>query len=359
MSPISYHETIMHHNNPKQYRIKMVQIALSHGVKPAARVFNTTPKTIRKWVGRYQPGSMHGLEDLSKAPKHPRRSISPEQKQLVIQIKKSCPSFGAKRIKDIHNLSISIKSIHKIWKSEGLLKTKRRKHQTKNDLRKIKAQWRLFEQISMDTKDLDDIPEFWPQIRRARLPKVQYTAREVVSGLQFIAYAQERSLIYSSCFVNIIIQHLLKCGIRLDKSRIHTDNGSEFIGSWNAKQDSSFTRTIHKVKGLDHTTIPPGAHSWQADVETVHNLIEDEFYEVESFQSKSEFLQKATSYIFWFNLVRKNSYKNNRTPWAIIQDRMPKANPLIPVLPPVFLDALFHSHSSANFGGGYHVGYQP
>jgi hypothetical protein len=64
-----------------------------------------------------------------------------------------------------------------------------------------KAQWRLFEQTCLDTKDLTDIPELYPQIMRLTLPKVQYTAREVVSGLQFIAYTQERFLLLLTSFV--------------------------------------------------------------------------------------------------------------------------------------------------------------
>ncbi len=47
---------------------------------------------------------------------------------------------------------------------KGLLKKKRKKHKTKNDLRTVKAVWKLSKQIDIDTKDLIDIPELWPQI---------------------------------------------------------------------------------------------------------------------------------------------------------------------------------------------------
>ena len=46
---------------------------------------------------------------------------------------------------------MSDKAIRKAWKEEGLLKRKRRKHKTKNDLREIKAKWRLFQQTDVDT----------------------------------------------------------------------------------------------------------------------------------------------------------------------------------------------------------------
>jgi hypothetical protein len=157
----------------------------------------------------------------------------------------------------------------------------------------------------------------WPQIRHWGLPKVQYTAREVVSGLQFLGFAEERSLIYAELFAARIPAHLEQCGIRFNDARCQTGNGSEFIGSWNAAQDSAFTLTVEAVPGLRHVTIPPGAHTWQADVEAVHCLNEDEFYRVETFNSRTDFLVRATAHNLWFNVARPNSYKQHQTPWEI------------------------------------------
>jgi len=39
----------------------------------------------------------------------------------------------------------------------------------------------------------------------------------------------------------------------------------------------------------------------QADVETVHNLIETEFLEIESFSSRTDFFNKAYTYQLFFN----------------------------------------------------------
>lgn len=355
MGPIRYYNMIRQSKNPKYLRYEMVRYAKEYGVKRAARMFNTTPKTVRKWLRRWEPGSMRGLEDLSRAPKNPKRYITEKQRQQVITLKKMLPSFGAKRIKDNFGLTISDKAIRRIWHEEGLLRKKRKKHKTKQNLRALKAEWKLFEQISIDTKDLDDIPEFWLQMMRLGLPKVQYTAREVVSGMQFLGYAEERSLIYAALFAEILIKHLQKCGVDLSNSRAQTDNGPEFIGSWNAKQDSIFTKTITAVPGFQHTTIPPGAHTWQADVETAHRIIEDEFYEVEIFRNRYDFIQKAATYNLWFNVARKNSYKENQTPWEIAYKRNPKLSPELPTLPPLFLDKIYFQRTANNNSGGYDV----
>jgi transposase len=232
----------------------MVKYAQKHGVKPAARLFDSTPKTVRKWLGRFD-GSLDSLADHSRAPKNPKRYITGAQRKKIIMVKKKYKGFGAERLRDIFDLGCSDKAIRKVLREEGILKRKRRKHKTKQNLREIKKQWRPFLQTELDTKDLDDIPELWPQIHRRGLPLIQYTAREVNSGLQFLAYAQDRSLANSNLFAELLIDHFKSNGVALGGGAFQTDNGSEFIGSWNAKDDSAFTKTVESVKGLIHRTM--------------------------------------------------------------------------------------------------------
>ena len=104
----------------------------------------------------------------------------------------------------------------------------RRDYQRKQDLAHIKAQWALFQQISADTKDLDDIPHYWPQAQALGLPAVQYTARDVRSGLLFWAFAEKRSAAASAVFASRIQQHLHRYGVSLRDLAWQTDNGSEF-----------------------------------------------------------------------------------------------------------------------------------
>ncbi|MCJ7811925.1 helix-turn-helix domain-containing protein [bacterium] len=58
---------IRQYKDPKQWRFELVRYARKHGVKPAARYFNTTPKTVRKWLKCWEPGSMRGLTDQSSS----------------------------------------------------------------------------------------------------------------------------------------------------------------------------------------------------------------------------------------------------------------------------------------------------
>jgi len=40
----------------------MVQTALEIGIKPTARMFNTYPGTVRKWVNKYKEGGKESLK---------------------------------------------------------------------------------------------------------------------------------------------------------------------------------------------------------------------------------------------------------------------------------------------------------
>ncbi|HEV2351752.1 MAG TPA: hypothetical protein VG028_18125 [Terriglobia bacterium] len=125
------------------------------------------------------------------------------------------------------NLPLSSVAIHRIWRQHDLVHPRQRKHQRQQDLAALKRTWALFQQTSAHTKDLDDIPHYWPQMKARGLPGVQYTAREVRSGLQFLAYASRRSAAGSVLFAQRIQTHLQRCGVNLKDVTWQTDNGGK------------------------------------------------------------------------------------------------------------------------------------
>jgi hypothetical protein len=151
----------------------------------------------------------------SRAPHRQPRKTSPEIEQQVVELRRTLPTFGARRLIREFDLPLSHRALERIWRAHGLLKKCRRKYQRKQDLAAIKATWRLFQQISADTKDLDDILHYWSQAWQLGLPAVQYTAREVRSGLLFLAFTNRLSATASSVFAARIQRHLDRYGIDL------------------------------------------------------------------------------------------------------------------------------------------------
>jgi transposase len=355
MCPYQYYTLMRQSKDPKILRLKIIQYAHSHSIKDAARCFRTSIKTVRKWFRRFD-GTLASLTDHSRAPHHRPRKLDSHSEQQIIAFEKQLPRFSAKRLKYEFNLPWSQKAIRRVCKEHfPARKYRRKKHQTKCCLRQVKKQWRFLQQITIDTKDLCDIPEYWPALKSGKSPAWQYTARDVTTGLLFLGFAAERSLPCANIFAQRIIKHLKTCGIDLSQTTWQSDNGSEFIGSWQAKKDSIFTKTIESVRGQAYRTIPPGQSRLQADVETVHSLMEPEFYELESFIDHEDFIRKAAAYLLFFNLARKNSGKENKTPWQLVREKLIDPNPYLPLLEPVYLDKMYVKRLYNNSPGGYDV----
>ena len=359
MCPYPWYQVMRLSKDKKQQRYQMVIHAKEHGVKPTARLYATSPKTVRKWLMRFIEGGYQALGDLSRKPRHSPKAVAEDMQKQIVKFKAKYKRLGADQVKILEKVPVSSKTIRKIWRANGVSsRARRKKHVTKQNLREIKKQFALFERVCEDTKDLFDIPEYWPQMRRLRLPKTQYTFREVSCGVQFLGFADERSLTNSELFAEYINEHLEKYGLIVEQGIRQTDNGSEYIGSWSAKEPSAYTLSIESAN-LIHGTIPPGAHRFQSDVETVHNLIETEFYEIEKFTDRTDFMEKAHTYQLFFNLERPNTYKENKNPWQLAQEKRPDITKEALALPPVDLDALLNKKLAHLAIGGYDVSSSP
>ncbi len=359
MCPITYYQLMRISKDKKQIRYQMVIYAKEHGVKPAARLYVTDPKIVRKWMRRFDEGGYQALEDVSRRPHHSPNKTSEDRTKRIVELKAEYKRIGAEQIKVLENVKESAKTMRKIWRENGISSRQRRKkHITKQNLREIKKQFALFERVCEDTKDLNDIPEYWTAMTRKRLPMVQYTLREISCGVQFLGFADERSITHSRLFADYVNEHLKKYGLIAKKGIRQTDNGVEYCGPWSAKRPSAYTLAIESAN-LTHGTIPPGAHRFQSDVETVHNLIEAEFYEIESFADRTDFMEKANTHQLFFNLVRPNTYKENKSPWQLAQEKRPDIPKEALMLPPVDLDALLNKKLAYLGLGGYDVSSSP
>ena len=343
MKPLNYFEQIIRMPNKADkfdLRLRMVKHAVVYGVKPAARVFDTTPKTVRKWLNRYQQERLAGLNELPRIPLRCPHKTSTELEIRIVKLRKRYPFMGAKRLKYMHDLACSHSAIGRILREHDLVRKRRKKHKRKKDLSKIKKHWRLFGQFTVDTKHLKDIPHYWPQMKGLGLPKYQFTAREVRSGLMFLGFALENTATNACLFAQILCGHLKQCGVDMKKIKFQTDNGSEFIGCFRQDRTRDGFEKVVEAFGSKHKRIPVRVWSYNSDVETVHRTIEDEFYDIENFENIKDFHQRVASYQAWYNLVRVNSNKDYKTPWQIIKEVRSKMDLELVRLPPLMLDWL-------------------
>ncbi|MEA3312696.1 MAG: helix-turn-helix domain-containing protein [candidate division WOR-3 bacterium] len=303
--------------------------------RKTAGLYSVNPKTVVKWVKRYKENGLGGLNDLPRTPSHPRRKVTAQMERKILEWRDRT-GFGAMRMRMELGFEFAARTIHKVLVRNNRVKPRRKKWRKKKDLRKLKARLKPFHLVQADIKYLDDMPEFYPDYVKHKLPRYEITIRDVRSGAVWLFYSYERTVYATILAADIFAHHLKRHGIKLSQVKIQTDNGSEFSGQ-RMHHTRGFRHHLKEVLKIKHGFIPPHYPNANADVESFHRLVEDEFYTRERFGARSEFLGKAFTYQLYFNLVRKNSYKNWQSPADILQKY--NVDPGVLILHPVIIEA--------------------
>lgn len=352
-----YYLIIREMSNPFSYRLRMVEYALTHSISAASKEYKTTRKTVRKWAGRYKNDGLDGLKDKSKAPRRIPHKMQKEAEERIVALRQKHPAWGPGRLLDLYHVSGSNASVHRVIRQHGLIKPKRRRWRKRKDLSELKKKLGLFASNQIDTKDLSDIYQYWPLMRRLGLPRYEYTFRERSIGAAFFAYADENNSLYGALFAWYVIEHLKSYGIETAGLEWQTDNGYEFIGSVRKKINRlSAFEGILKENRIGHIRIPPRCSYLQSDVETFHRIVEDEFYDIEDYANGIDFLGKAYAYQLFFNYLRKNRYREHKSPVEILRERFPIVDEGVLNLPPIRLESLLEAwYKRDKVQSGYHV----
>ncbi len=357
MSNIPYREHLKDCRNLFHYRMIMVNYALQHGIKPAAVEFMCSKNTIRKWLRRYAEQGLKGLNNMSNRPKHSPNQIPYEEEKEIAELRNLLKKISPERMRYEFGIKRSVSAIYRVIKQNCISRPKWKKQIKKNDLRAEKAKLRVFEKIQIDIKELKDIPNYWPYMRRHKLPKYQFTARDVRSGALFFAYGHTKDSVNASTFCSYLLAHLKRFGVDIKKVNVQTDNDGAFVGNWRVNSSAPFKYIIEQIYKAAHLRIPPSAPTHNSDVETSHARIEEEFYDVDEFNSTGELINKGLTYQAYFNIVRPNRYRQMKSPLKIIEELMGPTDPYLLVLPPIVLDEHFELYESTvkSRSGGHHL----
>lgn len=341
MANIDYYEIYKNSKDAFFIRLKIVESAKTIGIKPTAKKYNTTKNTVKKWLKKFNVFGKTGLKDNSKKPKKSPNEMIPYWQFKILEeckrLKDNNKRIRATKIKTRLQIPYSVPTVIKLLKKNGYFKVKNTKKKRIKDLREIKKQYKPFEKIQVDIKELQDIPEFYKHLIGFKLPKYQFTARCVRTGAMFISYGYEKTCSNATTFIIMLLRHLKKYGVKLKGYRIQTDNGTEFTTPWNSIKKSGFTKVIENHEEMIHKLIPPGAKTYQSDVETSHNLIEEEFYAYEIINSYEDFFNKAYYYSKYFNYKRRNAYKDG-SPLKLLHKLDPNIDRRILNFKPKILD---------------------
>lgn len=318
-------------------REQMVKYALEHGNEAAAEEFECHRNTISKWKNKFKKAGKEGLKDTSRAPCNIPHKIKDEKIINDICEKRDDTGYGANRLKMQFGLIPSNMAINRILHDNDKIHEEKKKWEEKLDLWFIKQTFKTLEtKLQLDAKYLLDIPHYYSYYKLFGLPKWQYTLRDVKSGATFLSYSHTEDGLNSSIFMVYVFEHLKRHGIDVSKLTIQTD-GACYAMNLKSLKKTAFQELIENIYHAKLVPMPQGGTS-QSDVETLHSLIEREFYKRTGFSSREDFWLKAYEYVYQFNYIRKNSHKDWKTPVYYLGKDRPNVSLEVLDLPPIMLD---------------------
>ncbi len=274
------------------------------------RHFGIPPKTLYKFLNRFDSADMSTLEDLSRAPRHVRqKEITPEQEQRVITLRKQYMSYGKEKIRAEYNaLYGEDVSDHKILYTI-------QKHQlypNKKDIEKLR-QKRAHNRRKLSVVKLKETR----QRNRSALGFLVQTDTIVLHlfGLKrYIVTAIDRfgKIAYARVYKNhssySAADFLKRLHYLLDKQivNIQTDNGSEFA--------KDFERACDKLS-IAHYFSRTRTPKDNAVIERFNRTLQEEWLNHGNFYADIDvFNSKLTEWLIEYNFHRRHRSLDNLSP---------------------------------------------
>lgn len=244
--------------------------------------------TLRKWTTRYQEDGFEGLKDRSRQPKRsPGVKVSTREETWILTLREE-RKLGARRIqnelKRLHDLSLSLATIHKVLRRHGVkpLVRRRRKTDIARYSRPVPG-----ERVQMDTCKIG------PR-------RYQYTAVDDCTRYRVMALFSRRTAANTLRFLGQVVEEM-----PFPIQRIQTDRGREFFAEKVQKRMMEF--------GIKFRPIKPGSPHLNGKVERSQKTDKDEFYS--TVDPDSDDLEEQLGY--WqhhYNWVRPHGAHNGKSP---------------------------------------------
>lgn len=245
--------------------------------------------TLRKWVNRYEKFGLEGLQDKSKRPLNsPSKKVTLQDETLILEMRQK-RRLGAKRIKielkRLHNISLSVATIHKVLKLHNVSPLS-----SSRLARKIPKRYNCKipgERVQMD------VCKIGPGL-------YQYTAIDDCTRYKVLGLYKRRTAGNSIDFMEKVIEEM-----PFPIQRIQTDRGYEFFAY-------KFQEALMDW-GIKFRPIKPRSPHLNGKVERAQKTTLEEFYATVDIKRKdlSDLLDEWQHYYNW---ERPHSTLNGKTP---------------------------------------------
>lgn len=355
--PLDYQE--LRAISPQAARLAILQILKANQGKVAltARQLGITRRTVYKALKKKAQGD---LTDTSRAAHHIHNKTNANLEEIIVSLKQKTrygPLRLSEELEETTGMVLSPHTIRNIIR-RNKRKARGKRHKPKQKGARMYVDWyqaKAFEIVQIDLKYVVDqkalTQEQIDHIHQCHFPLYQWSALDVTSRFKLIAYSQEKSWNNGLTWFLWVISWLRSHGVTA-QIIFTVDRGEEFGGkSWLKLVE---LRKLMTAFGCKLVQNHPHSPQENAHLERSHRTDDDEFYipRVLAITNHDQWFKEAFNYLYYYNVVRKHSSLERRTPWQKLTEELPTLDVKMKLVPPLLLDKL-----SVSLGpwSGYHA----
>ncbi len=258
-------------------------------------LYSVSDRTLRRWKKAYRKKGFEGLRPKPTIPKRIRNKMKPALVKKILSLKRQYPCWGARRIKHQFDLPVTWRSVHNVFKRNGLLIRIKAKPQP----------CKRFQRKHVDSMWQGDTFQF----RIKRVGKVYLTGftddrsrYRIITGV-YLHKGKKEAI--------DALRSALKKG-RIPK-QIYLDNGKQFIAK-DFKEEAK-RHSIKLIYGKPHH--PRG----RGKIEAYHKILYRELISQKRFRSLPHFKKELKKFDRKYNNWRKHEPLGWQTPVSIYNNK--------------------------------------
>ena len=289
-------------------------------VVATASYFGTTRKTLHKWLGRFDEKNLRSLEEGSRAPiKRRGWEVTREEEERIVSLRKTHIKWGKKKLKRLYLKTY--KETISTWKIERVVRKwnlypDREKHKKYLRLKAKRKEKTYIKDLKKEDSfgflwHIDAVIIWWYGARR-----VIFMALEDRTKIAFARVYKTNSSNFSKDFLLRLI-YLVDGRVNY----IHSDNGSEFEGSFS---EACKDLALSQIYSRPHTPKDNPA------LERFNWTVQDEWLSLSEvgLDSIDDANKDLTAWLIEYNNLRPHETLDYLTPLEYAQEQYFKVSPM-------------------------------
>ncbi len=289
-----------------EQRYKAVQGVLAEGrtVGDVASQWEVSPRTLHRWLARYEDGGLEGLGDGSHRPAHCPHQMPAAVEVLVLEMRRAHPYWGARRIAfELNRKGVqpapSESAVYRCLVRAGVIDpmTRRRRRET----------WKRWERgAAMELWQLDIVHGFLlaDGTSAKALTGIDDHSRFCVSARLML---RERTHAVCDGFSAALREY----GV---PAQVLTDNGKVFTGRFAQPPVEVLFDRICRENGVDHILTAPRTPTTTGKIERFHRTLRLDFNTRQIFRNLKTAQEALDEWVTYYNTQRPHQSLADATP---------------------------------------------